>query len=105
MATNFMQEHDFPDDRHERIIKGNYAIVGKLVGEYFFPTHNVKDDDLMVKNLNSQAIQAWTQYSSIHSNFQSMRLMRKTNLGKFYNAFVMQSWLLEPFDEASELNI
>lgn len=36
------------DDRHKKILQGNYAIVGRFVGSLFFPENNVSNSDLKV---------------------------------------------------------
>ncbi|XP_070170936.1 uncharacterized protein [Polyergus mexicanus] len=59
---------------HRFIKKGNYAIIGKIVGSIFFPEDNISNEDL-----------------------KGYRIMKQM-IGNYYSSFAVQPWLLRPVD-------
>ncbi|XP_029167016.1 uncharacterized protein LOC114937640 [Nylanderia fulva] len=57
------------------IKKGNYAIIGKIIGSIFFPEDQISNEDL--------------------KNYRLMKQM----IGNYYSAFAVQPWLLRPVDK------
>ncbi|KAL6427163.1 hypothetical protein ACFW04_008664 [Cataglyphis niger] len=59
---------------HRFIKKGNYAIIGKIVGSIFFPEDNISNEDL-----------------------KGYRIMKQM-ISNYYTSFAVQPWLLRPVD-------
>ncbi|XP_029673643.1 glutamate receptor 3.4-like [Formica exsecta] len=59
---------------HRFIKKGNFAIIGKIVGSIFFPEDNISNEDL-----------------------KGYRIMKQM-IGNYYSSFAVQPWLLRPVD-------
>ncbi|XP_048514195.1 uncharacterized protein LOC110117209 isoform X2 [Athalia rosae] len=62
-------------DRHRKIVNGNYAIIGRVVGGVFFPEDDVDSVDL-----------------------RNYRVMGDT-VSAYYSSFAMQPWLLEQINK------
>ncbi|XP_053978467.1 uncharacterized protein LOC128876273 isoform X1 [Hylaeus volcanicus] len=61
-----------PKEAKKLISDGNYAIIGKIVDNFFFPDDQISNDDL-----------------------KNYRLMRES-VGRFYTSFALQPWLQRP---------
>ncbi|RLZ02267.1 Ionotrophic receptor 101 [Cephus cinctus] len=73
LPKRFEHEND-SESRHKKILNGNYAVVGRIVGALFFPEDNVTNEDL-----------------------KGYRVMKET-VGQFYASFAVQPWLLHPIN-------
>nr|UEN71270.1 ionotropic receptor 1 [Gregopimpla kuwanae] len=62
-------------ERHKKILKGHYAIIGRIIGKMFFPENTIEEED-----------------------FKGYRVMKEST-GKFYTTFAVQPWLLEPVNK------
>ena len=51
-----MIETDDESERHEKILKGNYAIIGTVISNVFFPVLPVSSADLKVKKIPITAV-------------------------------------------------
>ncbi|KAJ8687192.1 hypothetical protein QAD02_022986 [Eretmocerus hayati] len=71
MPSRFVLEMS-ADDRMRRILAGNYAVVGRVVGHVYFPEGTVYNHTM-----------------------QMLRVMKEP-AGKFYASFAVQPWLLNP---------
>ncbi|XP_044001589.1 uncharacterized protein LOC122847798, partial [Aphidius gifuensis] len=63
------------EDRHVKIKKGNYAIIGRIVQGIFFPENHIRDADL--------------------KNYRVM----KQEVGDYYATFAVQPWLLHSINK------
>ncbi|KAK0161555.1 hypothetical protein PV327_010014 [Microctonus hyperodae] len=73
LSEQFESEHSL-EERHRKIAKENYAIVGRIVESIFFPENEVSNSDL--------------------KNYRVM----KTPVNNYYTAFAVQPWLLQSVD-------
>ncbi|KAG8041461.1 hypothetical protein G9C98_002754, partial [Cotesia typhae] len=64
-----------PEERHKKIIQGNYAIVGRMIDWIFFPENNISSEEL-----------------------QDYRVM-KQSVGDYYVTFAVKPWLVKSFDK------
>ncbi|XP_034952698.1 uncharacterized protein [Chelonus insularis] len=67
--------HNSSDEIHNKILEGNYAIVGTIVESIFFPENDICGEDL--------------------ANYRVM----KDSIGDYYLSFAVQPWLLKSFDK------
>ena len=51
MSRHVMNAGD-ESERHEKILKGNYAILGTVIGNVFFPHDRVASADLKVRRFS-----------------------------------------------------
>ncbi|KAH0534485.1 hypothetical protein KQX54_004415 [Cotesia glomerata] len=63
------------EERHEKIIQGNYAIIGRMIDSIFFPENDISSDDL-----------------------QNYRVM-KQSVSDYYVSFAVKPWLIKSFDK------
>ena len=49
ITFQFVGETGLESERHEKILKGNYAITGQVIGNVFFPDDTVSSVDIKVK--------------------------------------------------------
>ncbi|XP_072753051.1 uncharacterized protein [Anoplolepis gracilipes] len=71
LPTRFISIKD--DEMTNKLIKkGNYAIIGKIIGSIFFPEDKISNEDL-----------------------KGYRVMKQM-VGKYYSSFAVQPWLLRP---------
>ncbi|KAK0169586.1 hypothetical protein PV328_011854, partial [Microctonus aethiopoides] len=73
LSERFKSEHSF-EERHKKIVRKNYAIVGRIVESIFFPENEVSNSDL--------------------KNYRVM----KNPVNNYYTAFAVQPWLLQSVD-------
>ncbi|XP_031786906.1 glutamate receptor U1 isoform X2 [Nasonia vitripennis] len=71
MPSRFILEKS-SEDRMNRIFQGNYGVIGRIVGDVYYPENSVTNEALEV-----------------------LRVMRNP-VGQFYTGFAVQPWLLEP---------
>ena len=72
-------------DRHEKVLKGNYAIIGKVIGNVFFPDDHVSSADLKVMHyffhINYMRIQFLVPVASYIFVILLLRFMSRLDIG------------------------
>lgn len=99
-------------DRHRKILNGNYAIVGRIVGGVFFPENQVRDCDMKVRRniffptlippnfINSTKI---IEIQWLWITIKGYRLMRDS-VSSFFSSFALQPWLIHSVDKVWNLS-
>ena len=52
IISRMVTESDNESERHEKILKGNYAILGTVAGNVFFPAQRVSSAELKVRKFS-----------------------------------------------------
>ena len=89
---------------HEKILNGNYAIIGKTVHGAYFPENKVNSADIRVIKIFD--VFSWF-ILLIDQNgycYQDYRLMEQPT-ASFHTTFVVQPWLINPVNKVNKQQI
>ena len=100
IKSRFSHETSY-EERHKKIMKGNYAIIGKTVNGAYFPENYINSSDLKVIKIFNAFVGFVLIINNICYRYQDYRLMKQPT-ASFYTTFAVQPWLINSFNKVKK---